>query len=326
MLKAPIRWTIPSPEPVIRPGQLNPPFDARRAGAAHVLVLGDRYRMYYWGTDAEGHHHICVAETPVDRPNAWQGRGAVLARQPGTRYNDAGPSFPHVVPGADGRWLLYFAGWGLPRADGRLPNTTGLAVSDDAGETWRYWSDEPILPLDRPYDCNGTGSLWVVREAGRLHMYYTAIGHYFAKPDGVQTGHGDIIPHIGIAYAVSDDGICWEKPLDHRVVEPRGLATEPYEYIASKPCLVCEGGGYRLWVHTVGTAYRVRSLVSADGLHWQWTKSGPNGEMGIGADGAFDSRQRCYVDVVPHGKEYRCWYTGNDFGMTGMGYAVGQKP
>ena len=71
-------------------------------------------------------------------------------------------------------------------------------------------------------------------------------------------------------------------------------------------------------MHTFGTAYRVRSLTSADGLTWEWLPGGIDGELGVGEDGAFDSEQRCYVSVVQYGEDYRCWYTGNGFGSTGM--------
>ena len=319
-----INWTIPSPAPVIAPGQFNPPYDNSRAGAGHVLQLGDRYRMYYWGTDPDGFHHICMAEAPVEQPNAWRGMGAVLGRQEGTGYNHYGPGFPHVVPVSGGRWMMYFCGWGKARPDGKLPNTTGVAVSEDEGLTWQYVSDEPVLACDHPCDREGTGSVWVLYEDGLFRMYYTAIAEYIPRPAGARTGHGDIIPRIGIGYAASRDGFTWEKPLDRHVIEPRGFNTELYEYIASKPCILREGGGYRAWVHTFGTAYRVRSLVSADGLAWDWLPGGIDGELGVGEDGSFDSQQRCYVSVVQYGEEYRCWYTGNGFGSTGMGYAIGQ--
>ena len=49
-----IPWQVPSAAPVIAPGQLHPTLAARRAGAAHVIRFGDRYRMVYWGTDRDG--------------------------------------------------------------------------------------------------------------------------------------------------------------------------------------------------------------------------------------------------------------------------------
>ncbi len=318
-----ITWTFTHTEAVIKPGQLHGHLDENRAGAGHVIQVGDTYRMYYWGTGSDGYHHICLAETSVDHPNDWRACGSVLDRQPGTEYNDLGPGFPFVVPREKGPWLMYICGWGSPRADGKLPNTTGVAFSDDGGQSFYYRNETPILEMDRPWDKEGTGSVFVRREGGQFQMYYTSIGSYFDKPEGVETGHGDLIPRIGIGFAVSDDGVDWVKPQDDLMVSPRGFETEPYEYISSKPFLLEEDDGYRMWLHTFGTAYRVRSLFGQDGLNWEWQESGIDGEFGIGDTGCFDDRQRCYVSVIKCGDVYRCWYTGNGFGQTGMGYAEG---
>ena len=40
---------------------------------------------------------------------------------------------------------------GHPRADGKLPNTTGVAFSDDAGQSFYYRHETPILKTDRPW-------------------------------------------------------------------------------------------------------------------------------------------------------------------------------
>lgn len=317
-----IHWSFDPRNPIIPPGKINGPLDAKRAGAAHIFQMGDVYYLYYWGTGADGANRICVASCPVERPNEWTPLGSVLEAQPDTEHNRYGPSFPFVVPRDDGPWLMYFGAWGVPTPERKLPNTTCLALSDDRGKTWRHWGRQPVLPLDKPYDKSGTGSVCVLREKTGFRMYYTSLGEYVRRPDGVQTAHGEIIPTIGIGYAESEDGIHWTKPLKKLMVEPRGFGTEPYEYVCSKPWILREGAGYRMYVHTLGTAYRVRSLLSRDGLHWTWQPSGLEGEMGVGEQGAFDDRQRCYVCVVRHGDQLRCWYTGNGFGSTGMGYAT----
>ena len=46
--------------------------------------------------------------------------------------------------------------------------------------------------------------------------------------------------------------------------------------------------------------------------------------MGKGEPGTFDDNQRSYATILKHGDEYRCWYTGNRFGDTGIGYATGR--
>lgn len=214
----------------------------------------------------------------------------------------------------------------LGQAEGGREGPQHHLGGDEQGSrgSWEYVPDGPVIPLDRPWDREATGGDWVLSEGEHLRMYYTAIGEYIRRPEGVQTGHGDVIPRIRIAYAESVDGIHWDKPVDHLVVALRGFGTQPYEYISSKPCVIREGSGYRMWLNTFGTAYRVRSLVSADGIDWIWVPSGPEGDFGTGEPGDFDDQQRCYACVAAHEEEYRCWYTGNGFGQTGIGYAVGR--
>lgn len=315
---------------VIAPGQLHGELDARRASAAHVIVRDDHYYMTYWGTDRSNRHHILAAEAPVGRPNAWRPLGPLVGPQTTSRYNCVGPSFPFLLPVDERLWLLYFCAWGEPTH--KLPNTTGVAISEDAGKSWRYWRDEPMLALDRPYDAQATGSLWVTHDRGRFRMWYTAIGRFFDRPLGVDSGHGAVIPEIGIAYAESADGLHWHKPLMDLSIRPRHWGVAPYEYIVSKPSLLIDESApaddpvrprYTMWVNTFGTAYRIHRLHSADGLTWRWAdRAGPQGELGAGAPGSFDDHQRSYPVMLRHGSELRCWYTGNNFGTTGMGYAT----
>jgi hypothetical protein len=163
----------------------------------------------------------------------------------------------------------------------------------------------------------------VLVEGDLFRMYFVARGPTFRAPENVRTAHGANIFHKSIGYAESKDGIHWSLPLDEPVISPRGTQVDPYEYMIAKPHVVRERWGYRMWVSTYGTAYRIKSLVSQNGLEWEWLPSGPDGELGVGASGSFDDSQRSYPCVVKHGPEYRMWYTGNGFGATGMGYATG---
>jgi hypothetical protein len=318
-----IQWTFPIANPVIKPGQLNPDYDNQRAGAAHVLQYADKFRMYYWASSPEKGNSICIAETPVDQLNQWKGIGPALQKQPDIDYNHYGPGFPFVIPVDEKHWLMYFCGWGKKRADGVISNRTALTESFDSGITWKYYDKNPLIPLDKKYDQAATGSCWVVRADNEFRMYYTAISKYFPKPQDVRTGHDDRIPLIGIAYMTSPDGCTWTKPLNDFLIKPRLHETEPFNYIVSKPCVVREPNGWRMWVSTFGTAYRIRSLVSADGLHWTWIPSGIDGDLGTGKPNEFDSHQRSYLCVIKHQNQYHGWYTGNRFGAQGMGYTVG---
>lgn len=328
-----LHWRFPAQgsNPIITPGQLHGGLDHQRAGAAQVLDMGDHYRMYYWGTGDLG-HVILMAEADKQTPTQWRPRGGVLlAPQPQTILNATGPSFPHVFKVDGDRWHMIFCAWGQKLPTGRLANTTGLAISDDAGLTWRYHNQHPILAMDRPYDHSATGSVWVTKVNSHFRMYYTAIGDWFDRPSHVKAGHGDSLPAIGIGYATSDDGVIWHKPTHELLIAPRYADAEPYEYIVSKPCVIAEPSGFgkegnepgwRMFVSTFGHAYRTRSLISHDGLSWTHVPSPIEGELGVGQAGSFDDHQRSYASVVRHEGEYRMWYTGNRFGLHGMGYCT----
>jgi hypothetical protein len=102
-----------------------------------VIQVVDVYHMYYWGTGSDGYHHICLAETSIDSPNAWKACGSVLDRQPGTEYNDQGNGFPFVVPQKDGPWLMYICGWGTlaPTGNCRTRRVLRSVTTQDRAST-----------------------------------------------------------------------------------------------------------------------------------------------------------------------------------------------
>lgn len=321
-----IGWTFDTANPVIVPGKLNPSYDSKRTAGAYVVQLGEKYRMYYWATDAKNANHICVAESPIEHPNDWKELGAVLGPQPATDYNSKGPVPPCVVPRSDGPWLMYMGTIPLSPQPARI-SYSGLATSHDQGHTWKYVTREPLIAQDKPYDSVGTGTLCVIRDGGEFRMYYTAISSWEPRPPGCRSlpWRGAKIPIVGIGYATSIDGLKWKKPRGNFIVPPRRSKVTPYEHWIARPIVLKDEGGYRMWVSGYGTTYRVYSLTSPDGLHWSWVPSNPaDGDLGIGKPGAFDDQMRCYAMVVKHGDEYRMWYTGNNNGATGMGYATGR--
>lgn len=320
MNENPLRWRRIAGGPVIRPGTLNPPWDALGSGSCCVIAENGGYRMYYTGINAMG---LCVCEAYADAadPHHWMGRGCSLRPPDGVRHLCRGVSYPWVVARSPDPWLMFLAGWAEPTEAGKLPNTLNVALSRDEGRSWAMASTHPILAHDRDYDREGIGSACGLRDGGIWRMYYTAISGYSLRPEGLDVPHV-LLPHIGIGYAESEDGRHWRKPFNEYLVSPRYAAHEPFEYVVSKPCVIRDVDCWRMWVSSCGRRYRIRSLVSDNGLDWRWVSSPEDGELGLGPPGSFDDNQNCYACVIPTGAEYRMWYTGNDFGRTGIGYAV----
>jgi hypothetical protein len=181
-------WHFPQSEPVIRPGQLHPEFDSGRASAAHVVRMGDKHRLVYWGGNPAG-NYILQAVAPVDSPNDWKPLGGpLIGPQPESDYNFQGPSFPFLLPVTDTYWPLYFCAWGNGK-DGKLPNTTGVAISEDAGKTWRNHDRNPIL-APGAFNSHQRSCPCMVREGAELRCWYT--GNNFGTTDmGYSTANGE---------------------------------------------------------------------------------------------------------------------------------------
>lgn len=330
---APIEWTFSRDNPVVRPGQLKNNLDINRASCCSVVQLDDIYRMYYWVEDANSFYYIAQADTPISEPNRCTVKGVVLERQPDKPHNSQGPCYAQVIPQKDGPWLMYICAWGSPRADGTLPYGTNLALSYDKGKTWQYNNDEYILPHTRWWNCKGTGSVCVIRDGGIYRAYFTSFAEYRDPPRGYDCFHAKYnkrIPHTGIGYAESKDGITWSYPLDRWVVTPREVnAPDCYEYLLSKPWVIKDGSGYRMWCGRLGSQYRIKSLTSKDGINWtfhdDWVFDDKDDakQNGVGNRGSFDDTTREYPMVIKQGDEYHFWYTGNWFGRKGKGYSTG---
>lgn len=300
-----------------------------------VLTVGDIHRMYYWGRSKEGHNAICTAEAPIGHPHDWRGTGVALTRQPDNPHNSVGPAAPMVVPVSETRWLMYVVAKGVIERPGYLNDTILAAESHDAGRTWKYIGETPLISRDRDYDRHGSASMCVLFSGGIFRMWYTAF--QYRERDELpwfnHVKHGTTpqhIPYLGIAYAESSDGITWRKPLDQLAIAPRGDSIQPVEHWVAKPwVLQTAPDAYRMWVSCIGATYRVHALNSRDGLSWEWDnvegvpdlRGNTDDTSGLGPPGAFDDKMRGYTCVIAHGNELRCWYTGNGYGASGMGYA-----
>lgn len=317
-----IRWQFDPANPVIKPGQLNGKLDDESTNCPSVVRLGDKYRLFYCGK-GQGKDFICMAESPVEDPNHWRGLGCVVGTDAGDETRVQGARWPWAFAFDERTIFLYYLSRGIQTPANPFPNTPRLIISEDGGDSWHEPSPEPFIGMDKPYDCVTIGSFCVVRVGKKLHLYYTASGCYTKRPTDVDVYGRGPLALIGLGLAVSDDGLRWEKPYDHFLIPPRLFATEPYETKVAVPRVLQDGPFWRMWVGCLAKHYRTCSLISRDAIHWHWQPSGATGDLATGSPGTFDDQQRCHSMIIKHGDQYRCWYTGNRFGGTGLGYAHG---
>ena len=129
-------------------------------------------------------------------------------------------------------------------------------------------------------------------------------------------------PRYHIKYAVSSDGIDWEREgrvaIDYADVGEGGIC---------RACVVRIAAHYHMWycyrdLEAYRTdpdrSYRIGYALSSDGVGWQRMDSVNTIRR---SDRGWDSDMTAYPCVVATDDRYLMFYNGNGFGASGLGYA-----
>ena len=222
-------------------------------------------------------------------------------------FDDNGVFPTSVLALPDGRVFLYYVGFELCHHI-RYRLLTGLAVSDDDGQTFRRWRTTPILersPAEPHFRCGP----FVLHEEGAFRMWYVAGSRWDAVNDKP-------MPVYDIRHLRSADGVTW--PDEGRVVL---TIDHEREHGFGRPYVLQSESGYRMHYSVRQrrpARYRLGYARSHDGLHWQRADD----EIGLDVSpGSWDG------DAIEYGAELaaggRTWllYNGDDFGAAGFGIA-----
>lgn len=271
-------------------------------------------RLYYGPRDEQGRTTTTFIEVDADDPGRvlYVHDEPVLGLGPLGAFDDGG-AMPCCLLDHEGRKLLYYVGWNRSVS---VPyrNAIGLAVSDDGGLSFeRVGAGGPVCDRtpDEPFFC---ASPFVMADEGRFRLWYASSTGWT-----VVDGHPEPLYHV--KHAWSDDGISWERD-GTTCLPPR----HPEEANA-RPCVLRDGGRYRMWYCWRGSrgyrtdpaqAYRIGYAESADGLTWERLDAISGLEPA--AEG-WDSVMTTYPWVHRHGDRTYLFYNGNGFGETGLGWA-----
>lgn len=221
-----------------------------------------------------------------------------------------------IMPGAavrnGNKIFLYYSGWSRAASVPYI-NSTGLAISEDGGETFSKIGAGPILTrsLHDPYSAT---SPTVFREGLDWHMWYCS-GTGWLEIDGKYEHTYDI------RYAHSDDGINWTH-------FPEAAICQRNEYEAiTRPTVLKIAEQYHMWFCYRGSrnfregedAYRIGYANSEDLK--QWSRDDHQAGIDPSEDG-WDSKMIAYPAVIVVNNRTLMFYNGNGFGVTGFGYAT----
>lgn len=228
--------------------------------------------------------------------------------RPGT-FDENGVLTCSVVDAGGGRILMYYVGFELGTKI-RYRLLTGLAISEDGGESFARYSEAPVLERSTAETYFRCGP-YCMHDGAIFRMWYVA-GREWTEVNG------KAMPVYDIRYAESPDGLRWPAQGSVQIAvtgeDEHGFGRP---YVISRP-----DGTYRMFYsvrrRSVG-AYRLGYAESTDGVRWRRMDDGLNLDC---SPGAFDSDAIMYAAPIAIEGQLFVFYNGNEFGRRGFAAAV----
>lgn len=225
---------------------------------------------------------------------------------PGT-FDDNGMVACSVAPVGQ-RLFMYYAGFELG-VKVRYRIFTGLAISEDGGESFHRHSTAPIL--DRSDDeLYFRGGPFCMKSADRFRLWYVA-GSEWVNLEGKQ------MPVYDLRYAESLDGITWPSKGQVQLA-----LTDHDEHGFGRPYVIQRNGRFELFYSIRKKSlrqYRMGYAESEDGRHWSRKDARLNFDV---TAGSFDSEAVMYAAPIEVDGQLFMFYNGNGFGRDGFAAAV----
>lgn len=209
---------------------------------------------------------------------------------------------------------LVYSGWKLRRETVNVEFAIGLAEVNHDKPIFKRLFEGPILAQDKQHPIFPAGP-FVLYDEGMYKMWYCWGSEYRQCETGPE-------PIYRIHYAESPDGINWV---------PHSTPAIDYKFdgeVMTAPWVIKIGKDYRMWYSTRGSAtkieknYKLGYATSSNGRDWTRRDE----EVGIerSAQG-WDSEMMCYPSFFSYGDVTYMFYSGNNVGKEGIGYAVAPR-
>ena len=271
-----------------------------------ILHSNDTIRIYAAFRDAVGRARIGFIDVDATNPSRIRRiskRPVLDLGRPGC-FDDNGVILGDVIA-VDGLIYMYYVGFQIPM-NVKFLAFSGLAVSQDQGETFTRTKETPIL--DRANKSLYIRAIHsVLKENNRFRIWYSC-GSAWENINTIK------YPKYEIYYTESSDGVSFPNNDGHLV-----LSCDSHEYRIGRPRVAhCEDGfKMRFTSDTYNKLYSCGVARSPDGIKWHRTieQSIPLSRRG------WDSSQISYQTELSTEFGDYLFYCGNDMGRGGVGYA-----
>lgn len=264
-------------------------------------------RIYCSIRDAEGMGRIGYVDVEANNPSKIlkvSSEPVLDIGKPGC-FDDNGMILGDVVRNGD-EVRMYYVGFQLVKKVKFLA-FSGLAISKDNGETFTKISKTPIM--DRSDNAIYIRAIHsVLKENNRWKIWYST-GSEFANINGTP------FPCYNVRYTESEDGINFTDKVGLPCLDVR---ENEYRLGRSRFIKIKDEDILFYTYSTKDRAYHAGIAKTKDGINWQrideefYFKKSESG---------WDSKEICYPAPIVFGNKVYIFYTGNDYGLSGFGYA-----
>jgi len=308
-------------------------FDPREYGGAtwmhefaqspSVLIFDDKVRVYFCARPKpgpDGMYMSYMAYIDLDRHNLLKVikvcKAPVLTLGTRGTFDEFGTNPISIIrDGAQVR--VYYAGW--TRCESVPFNgAIGVAISDDAGESFHRLGDGPVLSYspDEPFLLGSPR----IRKFGNIWMLGYVSGKTWLNTNGKPE------PIYKIRMATSDDGINWVKHGKDLIEDRLG----EYECQACPDVMYRDGLYHMFFSYRHSQNYKAKeggyriAYASSPDLK-TWLRQDEKAGMSVSESG-WDSQMVNYPHVFILDDECYMLYQGNEMGRTGIGLARLRSP
>lgn len=270
------------------------------------LVFENKIRFYVGFRDKEGISRIGYIDLDKSNPE----KVLKVSEKPVLDIGQDG-AFDEfgVVPSAiirhNKKIYMYYAGYQLGRKV-RFLVLSGLAISEDNGETFERYSNVPIFER--------TENEMLFRVPHSVMFEDNKFKFWYGGGSEFSQGKNKTLPIYDVRYLESTDGK--RIPKNGKII----LKTKENEYRIGRPFVIKEDDKYLMFYgySSEEKPYQLGYAISHDGI--QWVRK--DEELGIGlSNTGWDSEMMAYPCVLKINEKIYMFYNGNNYGIEGFGYA-----
>ncbi len=272
-------------------------------------IKDDLFRIYFSTRDFKNRSHTAFVIIDINTPQKILQISHFPVLSPGKlgEFDDSGAMATWLVRTEKHR-LLYYIGWNLG-VTVPFRNSIGLAISNSNVEQepeFKRFAPGPIIDRS-PQEPHFCASCAVVPTEDSWRMWYLSCTGW-----SMQDGHPRHSYHI--KYAESEDGVYWKRD-GHVAID----YLNEEEYAISRPSVIKDKKGWKMWYSFRGKTYRIGYAESEDGRNWK--REDDIAGINVSASG-WDSEMIEYPFIFDHKDQRFMLYNGNNYGETGFGIAI----